>query len=404
MKVRGDQQRKIQSQFPIGDVVLPQDLVSFEPRYQTVVNRLFGAWLICRTQGIAEKVLAKFQAKSIACDTLSLVSKGSLTGGFRRVGDSQLDQKCSRETAAQVLSGLEGEYSTCRTKKKVLGKELEDLKAQQQCLEEERRDLESLVQKGKIQNEALQDCGRLNSFLEFDRQQIESKIDYVRTRLVEFENQKKIIGSLSADSLKPYLMKRDVFLSRQLSLVAEEIVLMESKLSFTSKKTDALDQREKEGLERIENLEEFFLSAAENLQAEEERLNSLDQERKQCEERIRGAKEEASSERAKKKEVSGELQCLQRELDALKIEGNSLKQKIEETARFSEEAENCLDNLPDIEDRIRELTVEKELLEEKRSSRKKPKDHIVAHSLISQMEEIQRHRNQVTHMFLFFDF
>ena len=387
-------QQKIQSQYPVDDIVLPQDLISFDPKYQKVVNRLFGPWLICKTQIIAEKVLAKFHERSVACDTLSLISKGSMTGGFRQFGGSDLRDKFSRDSATQQLKTLNERYSTCRAQKRVLVEEMEELKAQRQSLEEERRELRCLLHKKKIQNEALEECSRSKSLL---KSEIEARMEFVRTKRAEFEDQKNIVLNLSRDAMKSHLDDQKAFLDHQLFSVGEEIVQTESRISFATRKKESFEVSADE-LDQNKSLKSLVQFASASLQTEVDYLNALSLKQKELKERVRIVEEQFSKEKLKENELSNQLLATRGEREPLRKESETLRLKIDE---IGDEVIGDWESSEDIEEEIRELKVEWELLDEKHSRRKMEKDKVVTRNLIDQMEEIERHRVQVCYSLFF---
>ena len=397
--VNRKKQEKIQSQYP-EEVVIPQDLISYEPKYQKVVNRLFGSWMICKTQAVAEKVLNKFQERSVACDSLSLISKGSMTGGFRRFGDFGLKEKFSRDAAGESLRVLQERYSSFQTEKEVLLKEFEDLKSQRLCLEEEVRALETLSHKKKTQNEALRECVRENLILENDSKQIASRIESVRIERGEFEDQKEVVRKLSPDSLKSFLHERDILLGKKLFSLGEQIVQLESRLSFMTQQIESLEKLEKEELDQSETHERLYQTACSALQRQVEHLKSLNLNRVELEEQILLVEETMAHEKLRESNLKDKLRTTQGEVNTFRKERISLERKIDEAEVYAQEIGEW-ESREDIEEEIRKLKVERELLEEKRSARK-PKEPTVTRNLLNQMEEIEKHRTQVRSHYLFF--
>ncbi|PRW20630.1 putative polyamine transporter isoform A [Chlorella sorokiniana] len=84
------QQRRAAQAFPAGQVVLPLDLLRFEPRFRPAMLRAFGSHVLAASDAVAGQLITRFGVPSITPDG-RVTSHGTLQGGWRGSGSGSSD-------------------------------------------------------------------------------------------------------------------------------------------------------------------------------------------------------------------------------------------------------------------------------------------------------------------------
>ncbi|PSC67424.1 chromosome segregation SMC [Micractinium conductrix] len=104
---RTSQQHRAAQAFPEGHVVLPLDLLTFQPAFRPAILRAFGGRVVAASDAVAEQLVTRFGLSSVTLDG-RLASRGTLQGGWRGGGAGKqqgpLHLKLSLDAATQGLA------------------------------------------------------------------------------------------------------------------------------------------------------------------------------------------------------------------------------------------------------------------------------------------------------------
>ncbi|KAI3384431.1 hypothetical protein SNEBB_007397 [Seison nebaliae] len=325
------------------------DLIQYHPKYQSVMEFVFGRRIICETSDIGMKC---FKSGMKNCSFVTLMGDeynpaGVLTGGMRKKEFSQI-------SLAQQLVGMETEVN--RLKKEL--EENEENKKKLNRKEDERRRLKNELEKKSSQLELIE----VQLFVDGEER--------LKEKLMEVEKEIKDLNKLKENELSSIKLKElEMRLNELISTENHEISFSERKLKLTNTinkikgeiidneteldefqceinflKNHAiheLDEKKRCLLEEIEKKENEKENLKKNFQNQKIKINVVEKKLEEWKEIIRSIQMEI-------KKLNETMKMVRKEIWMKEEKLMELKKRIDEMKSNEKQLENmdkCLKNI-----------------------------------------------------------
>ncbi|MEE8835387.1 MAG: chromosome segregation protein SMC [Eubacteriales bacterium] len=287
-----------------GVIDCAENIVTCEPIYKGVVNRLLGRTVVVDTIDHAIAVSRKYH-QSIRMVTLTgelLSPGGSMTGGSFKYNNNLLGRKRQIQELEVLVSRLKNDLEHIRT-------DIEETK--------------------KVRNAAREDLSRDTE----EMQQLSLKLNAAK---INYDNGKKRSDSFQEeyDSLK----KERTEIEQQIAEITEKNRLIGDELHDSEKSEADLREKIREMTDKSDRLSEKLRQAQDEQNQAMLDFSNLQQQLTFLDEKIRSQQEEIAKLDGEKESVGQEIQAGDGNSDARKHAIEELRKSAEESAKTAEEA------------------------------------------------------------------